>query len=70
MIKFPKTKISKGCEITFYSKDTQERYAFFHYYITIEEAKSKSLQFMINLGNNPSEYKMSTRHAINISITF
>ena len=67
---FPAITISKGYSVEFHSKDSPTRYEFYHGHVTIEIAKSKSLQTMVECGQNPSEYKMSTRREIKISITF
>ena len=68
---FPKIKISIGYSVRFDSKNTQGNVLeFFQQVRKIETAEMKALQIMIDSGQPPSEYKMSTRREIKISITF
>ena len=67
---FPKIKISLNCFVEFKSKKSQDVIILTTPISEIETAEMKALQIMIDSGQPPSEYKMSTRREINISITF
>mgnify|MGYP000163939969 CR=1 FL=1 len=68
---FPKIKILIGYSVRFDNKNKQGDFLqFFSQDRKIETAESDGLQNIIKLGRNPSEYKMSTRREIKISITF
>jgi hypothetical protein len=70
MMNFPKIKIELGYSVKFDSKNTQGMsFRFFSQKKKIE-AEIESLREMFKLGQEQSEYKMSTRREINISITF
>ena len=67
---FPKIKISKGYLVLLHNENTKESFKFFHKVGLPVTAEIKAFQSMINLRKKPSEYKMSTRREIKISITF
>jgi len=71
MISFPKIKILIGYLVRFDNKDIKED--FFSFTVTngtIGHAEEVAWSAMKKLGQNPSEYKMSTRREIKMSITF
>lgn len=67
---FPKIKILIGYSVRFDNNKQGDFLQFFRQDRKIETAESGGLQNIIKLGRNPSEYKMSTRREIKISITF
>ena len=72
MINFPKIKITKGYLVVFNNKgkDSSEYTFVMSTEAGMEIAEENAWGNMMNLGLNPSEYKMSTRREIRISIIF
>ncbi len=69
---FPKIKITKGYFVAFTNKgkDISEYLFVMSAEARMEIAEENAWCNMMELGLNPSEYKISIRREINISITF
>ena len=72
MINFQKIKITKLYFVVFTNKgkDSSEYTFFMSTKAGMEVAEENAWGNMMKLGLNPSEYKMSTRREIRISIIF